>query len=232
MRAAVVNAILIILGSSFGIVFRKRLSDKYKNIIFAAAGIIGFSIGISMVIQTKNILVFSLSIMLGGITGTFFGIENKIETLGEFIKKLFSIKDGEDNFANGFLTASVLFCSGAMAIVGSFKAGTVSDYSLIYTKSVMDGFISILIASAYGSGVLFSALSVLLYQGLLTLFSLPLSPYVSDALLSDITGSGGAMLLMIGFNLLGITKIKTGDFLPALIFTCIFFYILPYIPFL
>jgi len=135
-----------------------------------------------------------------------------------------TIDDGRSgwDFGHGFLNASVLFFVGAMALVGSFKAGTEGDYSLILTKSVLDGFMAILMTAAMGPGVAFSALPILLYQGALTLAAGFLKPFVSDLMLAELTGIGGAFVLMIGLNLLGLKKIKTADFLPALLLIIVF----------
>ena len=119
-----------------------------------------------------------------------------------------------------------------MAIVGSFRAGTEGDYSLILTKSVLDGFISILFASAMGPGVAFASISVLVYQGLLTLISVWVKPWVSDLMLAELTGIGGALVIMIGINLLDIKKLKTGDFLPALLVSVGLVLLMPFVPFL
>lgn len=124
---------------------------------------------------------------------------------------------GGSVFATGFLNASVLFCSGAMAILGSFQAGTEGNWTILLTKSILDGFISIMFAGAMGIGVAFSAISVLLYQGLLTLLSVQVKPYVTPLMLSELTGVGGALVMMISLGLLGLKKLKTGDFLPALV---------------
>jgi len=120
-------------------------------------------------------------------------------------------------FAEGFLVASVLFCVGALSIIGSFQAGVDGNYTLIFTKSVMDGFMAILLTTAYGIGVGFSAIAIIVYQGGLTLLAGVLAPFVNALMLSEISGVGGAMVVMIGINLLDLRKIKTGDFLPALV---------------
>lgn len=126
------------------------------------------------------------------------------------------------DFGHGFLNASVLFCVGAMALLGSFKAGTDGDYTLILTKSILDGFMAILMTAAMGPGVAFSALPIFVYQGLLTLAAQWVKPMVSPLMLSELTGAGGAMVLMIGFNLLSIKSIKTANFLPALLLIVFF----------
>lgn len=130
--------------------------------------------------------------------------------------------ESKQNFAYAFLNASVLFCVGAMAIIGSFKAGTEHDYTIIFTKSILDGFMAIVFAAAMGAGTLFSALSVLVYQGLLTAASSWLSPLITDAMMSEISSSGGALLIMIGINLLNIRTLKTANYLPAIVLAPLF----------
>lgn len=232
MIATFVNMAFVIVGSLVGLFFKRIMTKRYENIVFASAGIMAISIGIKMVIATEEILILALSIMLGGVVGTFLGIENKIEHFGDILKKKFSKEGNTDNFTLGFMTSSILFCTGAMSIVGSFQAGTQNNYGLIYTKSVMDGFVSIVMASAYGIGVAFSSIFILVYQGGLTLFSSSIEPYVSDLVISEVTGVGGSILLMVGLNLLNITKIKTGDFIPSLFIAVLFVFLFPYITFL
>ena len=128
----------------------------------------------------------------------------------------------QKNFAYAFLNASVLFCVGAMAIVGSFKAGIEHDYSIIFLKSILDGFISIGFAVAMGIGTAFSVISIFVYQGALTLLSVLIAPYVSEQLIAELTGSGGALIILIGINLMGLKKIKTANYLPAVLFSVLF----------
>ena len=134
----------------------------------------------------------------------------------------FSLGKPKKNFAYAFLNSSVLFCVGAMAIVGSFKAGIEHDYSTIFLKSVLDGFVSIGFAAAMGVGTLFSAISILVYQGALTLLSVLIEPYVSQQMIAELTGSGGALIIFIGLNLMGIKKIKTANYLPAVVMSVLF----------
>ncbi|AGA65736.1 hypothetical protein BPP43_02030 [Brachyspira pilosicoli P43/6/78] len=232
MLAVFVNMITVFIGSIVGIIFKNNLSKKYERVVFISAGIISLTIGISMAIITEHILIFAISIMLGGLTGTMLSIEEKIESFGKIIKKTFSFKDNAWNFSLGFLTSSILFCSGSMAIVGSFQAGTNGNYDLIFTKSVIDGFVAIFMTTVYGIGVAFSVISIFVYQGALTLLSSFLEPYVSQTMLNEVSAVGGATVMMIGLNLLNITKIKTGDFLPALIYAIFLVLVIPYISFL
>ena len=232
MLATLINAAAIIVGSLIGILLKKGLSARYEATVFAATGIISLVIGIQMALKASHVLAFALALIIGGLVGTLLDIEGGFLKLGERLKARFAAKDEGSTFAYGFLDASVLFCAGAMAIVGSFKAGTEGDYAILLTKSVMDGFISVLFASAMGVGVAFSALSVLVYQGALTLLSVLVKPYVTETLLAELTGLGGALVIMIGINLLGLKKLKTGDFLPGLVVSVLLVLAMPYVPFL
>jgi uncharacterized membrane protein YqgA involved in biofilm formation len=232
MLATVINALAIVAGSMIGLLLKKGLSKRFETAIFTAAGITTLVIGIQMALKTTHVLAFAIALIIGGIIGTAVKIEDSMLGLGEKLKSRFARGEESGNFALGFLNASVLYCAGAMAIIGSFKAGTEGDYSILLTKSILDGTLSILFASAMGIGVAFSALSVLLYQGLLTLVSIWVKPFVSPLMLAELTGIGGAFVLMIGFNLLDIKKLKTGDFLPALVFTVLFVIAMPYVTFL
>ena len=232
MFATFVNAAAIIIGTLIGLAFRKGLSKRHEETIFSAAGIITLVIGIQMALKTSMILGLALALIIGGILGTALDIEGGILRLGEVLKRRFAKKDTDSSFAYGFLNASVLFCSGAMAILGSFQAGTEGVYSILLTKSILDGFISIMFASAMGPGVAFSALSVFAYQGLLTVGSVWAKPYVSPLMLGELTGIGGALVIMIAFGLLGVKKFRTGDFLPALLIMAAVVFLKPIVPFL
>jgi uncharacterized protein len=232
MLATVINALAIVAGSLIGLLLKKGLSQRFQTAIFTAAGVTTIVIGVQMALKTSHILALALALILGGLLGTAIRIEDAVLSLGERLKNRFAHGDESGNFALGFLNASVLYCSGAMAIIGSFKAGTEGDYTILFTKSILDGTLSVLFASAMGVGVAFSALSVLAYQGLLTLVSIWLKPFVTPLMLAELTGIGGALVLMIGLSLLDIKKLKTGDFLPALVFTVLFVLVMPYVTFL
>lgn len=250
MIATVVNAVAIIIGTLIGLVFKKGFSKRATESVYNATGVISLVIGFSMALSGRHILAMALSIIFGGLIGAALDVEGAIYRLGEFLRKRFAragaaaqadgaaaadgspAADAHGGFAYGFLNASVLFCVGAMALVGSFKAGTEGDYSLLLTKSVMDGFIAIMFAGAMGLGVGFSALSVLVYQGALTLLSSWIRPFVSEAMITELSAVGGALVVMIGINLLGLKKIRTGDFLPALAVIVVLALLFDYIPIL
>ena len=237
MLAVFVNCISIILGSILGLLFSSKIKEELIENIQSAAGIVTIVLGLQMAFKYENIVFLSLSLIIGGVLGSVWDIDGKILAIGTFIQKIVkktSIKktipqensvtsqNNETNFAYAFLNSSVLFCVGAMAIVGSFKAGIEKDYSIIFTKSILDGFMAISFAASMGFGTIFSALSVFLYQGLLTILAVIISPYVSETMLNELTACGGAIIVMIGINLLNLKKIKTANFLPAIVCTIIF----------
>jgi hypothetical protein len=217
MIATVVNALAVLLGSLLGLLLHGRIRESFKAIVFIGAGLTTIVIGVQMALAGSRIVLLALSLIIGGILGEWWRIEDGILALGGALKKTFAKKETGKDFAYGFLDASVLFCVGAMTLIGSFKAGAEGDYALILTKSVLDGFMAIVLTAALGVGVAFSAIPILVYQGGLTLAAVWLKPLVSAALLKELSGVGGALVLMIGINLLGLAKLKTANFLPSLL---------------
>lgn len=233
MIAVFINCLAIIVGGLIGCLFSRKISKTLSDIITTAAGVITCVIGFQMAFKYDSIICLTFSLIAGGILGTWWNIDGGIYSLGKIFERLFFRKkisssnneqqlEGGKNFAYAFLNSSVLFCVGAMAILGSFKAGIEHDYTIIFTKSVLDGFMAIVFAASLGVGTIFSFLAVLIYQGLLTILSSIVAPYVSDLLLTELSAVGGAMIVMIGINLLGLRSIKTANYLPALILTVIF----------
>lgn len=242
MLAVFVNCIAVILGSIIGLLFAKKFTDELSDMIQTACGVITCVLGIQMAFKYNSIVYMALSLIIGAIIGYAIDIDGAILKLGKWLEKITMRKSkatGENteiptelngknnNFAYAFLNSSVLFCVGAMAIVGSFEAGVNHNYTTIFTKSILDGFMAIGFAAAMGVGTAFSALAILVYQGALTLLSIWLQPYVSELLISEVSAVGGAIIVMIGINLLGLKKIKTANFLPALIIEILFVILVP-----
>ena len=219
-----------------------QMSFKYQNVVYLAlALILGGIVGTLLDIDGK-ILAFGkflerIFMKKDGGTGVspVEGVEKNAEAVGArgrlspSEKEEFASGKPKKNFAYAFLNASVLFCVGAMAIVGSFKAGIEKDYSIIFLKSILDGFISIGFAVAMGVGTAFSVIAIFLYQGALTLLSVLIAPYVSEQMISELTGSGGALIIFIGINLMGLKKIKTANYLPGVFFSVIFVLCEPFV---
>jgi len=231
MIATFINCATVLLGSLLGLLLHKKITESFKTIVYTGAGLIAIVLGMRMAFTTTKIVYLALALILGGILGEWWKIEGGILKLGEFLKNRFARNDSGKDFSYGFLNASVLFCVGAMTLVGAFKAGAEGDYELILTKSVMDGFMAVMLAAAMGIGVAFSALTILLYQGGITLLANQLKPLVNDLLLAELTGVGGVMVLMIGINLLGLSKIKTANYLPGLLIIIVLVALGPLIPF-
>ncbi len=241
MLGTIVNCIAVIVGTFFGILFSHKISDEVSDMITSAAGVVTLVIGFQMAFKSVNIIYMALALITGGILGAWWDIDGKILSVGHFLERRFGKTSPEQvvstdglpvatsRFAYAFLNASVLFCVGAMAIVGSFKAGTEGDYTILYTKSVLDGFMGIVFGAAMGIGTAFSALSILVYQGLLTLGSGFIKPYVSERMILELTGIGGAFIIMIGINLLNLRKLKTANYLPALLVTVLLVLLDPFI---
>jgi uncharacterized membrane protein YqgA involved in biofilm formation len=234
MIAVFINCGAIIFGSLLGLLFAKKITDSITTVVTGAAGLVTLVLGFQMAFGYTNIIYVTISLMIGGLLGTKWDIEGKILLFGKFLeRKLYIEKKNEGNkstpFAFAFLNASVLFCVGAMAIVGSFKAGIEGDYTIIFTKSVLDGFMAIVFTSAMGIGTAFSAISIFIYQGLLTLASKWVAPYVSELMISEVSAVGGILIIMIGINLLDIKKLKTANYLPAIILMVLFVLADPFI---
>ena len=231
MLAVFVNCGAVILGSIIGLLFAKKFTEELSDMIQTACGVITLVLGIQMAFKYNNIVYLALSLILGAIVGYALDIDGAILKLGGKLEKLTKKGEssGSSNFAYAFLNSSVLFCVGAMSIVGSFEAGVNHNYTTIFTKSILDGFMAIGFTAAMGIGTAFSALAILIYQGALTLLSIWLKPYVSDVLIQEVSACGGAIIVMIGINLLGIKKIKTANFLPALVIEILFVIFVPMI---
>jgi len=229
MIATYVNCMAVIAGALLGLLIGKKLTEQFKEVVFTSAGLITLVIGIQMALETQSFLVILFALAVGGFIGYAIGIEKAIYQLGVWMERKTSHPAGVQDpstsgslFAKGFLNSSLLFCSGAMAVVGSIAAGTKGDYELILVKSIMDGCMAIVFAAAYGPGVLGSAVVILVYQGFFTLAGGWLSPLLGEAGLVELSAVGGVLLLMIAFGLIKVKEFKTGNFLPALILAPVF----------
>lgn len=225
MIGVFVNVATVLLGSTVGMIFKKGISKRFSDAVMIGIGLCTVCIGVSGMLKGENILVAIISMVLGAIFGTWIDFDKRINQVGFFIQKKFK-KEGEKvTVAEGFVTASLLFCIGAMTIVGSLESGLKGDNSMIFTKSLLDLFSSTMLAASLGIGVVFSAVFVLIFQGGLVLLSGLLQPILNDAAIAELTCVGSLMILALGLNLLGITKIKVANFFPALIFAPLFCYL-------
>lgn len=217
MLGVIVNTITVILGSVVGMLFSKFISEKYTNAIMCAIGLCTLYIGFDSALAGENTLVLIISLAVGTAVGTLVGIDDGINTLGAFIEKKFKKNDGKASVAQGFVTASLLFCIGSMTIVGSLNAGISGDNTLLLTKSVLDLISSCVLAASMGIGVLFAAVFVLVFQGVLVLLAGFIGPFLSASAQAELICAGSVMIIALGLNLIGVTKIKVANMLPALI---------------
>jgi len=222
MIAVLINALAVFFGASAGLFLKGKIHDHYEDVVYTAIGLFTLVLGVTMAQGDCNALYMVLSLVLGGLLGTWWKLEDRILKIGHWIRGKLPSRVGDKDFAVGFLDASVLFCVGAMTIVGSFKAGIEKDYQLILIKSVMDGCVSVLLAAVLGWGVLFSSVSVLVVQGALTLLAELIAPYVQMDIINAVSAVGGVLILMIGLNLMKLKKIRTANFIPSL-FLVLFF---------
>ena len=217
MKGTIVNIIAIIVGSAIGFILKNKFPEKVNNIIMHALGLCSLLIGMQMALKTDNILLVIFSLVIGGIVGELIGLEDGLEKIGKKMRTKFSGKTSSKRFVEGFITASLLFCVGSMAIVGSLQEGLNGNPEILYTKSLLDGITSIAFSAAMGLGVMFSAIPTFLYQGGITLLAHLIRDFLTLEVINEITGVGGILVLGIGLNLLELKKIKVGNLLPSLL---------------
>ena len=219
MWGTVVNALAIIVGGLTGLIIGKKLSSDLKDTMEKAVGLGVILVGIQMAIKTENILIVLLSLVIGGIIGEIINIEKFLHGFASKIESLF--KSSKGNFVKGFVTSTLVYCVGAMAVVGSLEAGLTSKYDTLYAKSVLDGISSIVFSSTLGIGVVFSSVSVFVYQGLITIFASTLKAFLTQNAITEMTATGGLLILGIALRMLQIVEIRVGNLLPALVIAVI-----------
>jgi hypothetical protein len=219
MTGTFINVIAILIGSGIGLLFGSRLSDRFKSTMLSIMGIFTVTVGIQMFLKTENMLIVLGALVLGAILGEWLKIEDWLKNFGIWIEKRISggSESTSGRFVRGFLAASVLYCTGPMAVLGSISDGLSGDYLTLSIKSVLDGLLSIAFSSALGVGVAFSALPVFSYQGMITLLAAQLNAIVSPPMMNEMTATGGILLIGIGISsMLELKKIRVGNVIPAL----------------
>lgn len=218
MIGVIVNTLTVILGSAIGLLLKKGLPEKVSKAVMVAIGLCTVYIGIDGALSGSNTIVLIVSMVLGTLIGTFLDIDGKISAVGSFFERKFRREGDTTSITEGFMTGSLLFCVGTMTIVGSLNSGLLGDNTLIFTKSVLDLISSCMLASTLGIGVMFAALFVFIFQGALVLLSTLLQGLLTDmALVSEITCVGSVIIIGLGLNILGISKFKVADMLPAVL---------------
>ena len=216
MLGTLVNTFAVIIGASIGLLIKKGIPERIGDSLMKGLGLCSLYIGISGAFKGENTLIMIVSIVVGIIIGEGIDIDSRVNSVVKRIESKFFRKKGKNNIAQGFISASLLFCVGSMTLVGAMNAGLLGDNTMLYTKSAMDLCSSIIFASTLGIGVLLSAIFVLIYQGGLTLLAIYAAPLLNNQVINEMTCVGSLIIIAMGLNILGITKIKLMNYIPAM----------------
>ena len=224
MTGVVVNVLAIVIGCLLGLTFKRFIKDSYKETIMNGIAITVIMMGTMNVIETNELLVVIVSIVLGSLIGEILDIEGKINSFANGLSIRFSKEEGGDNsFVEGFVTTTLIFCVGAMAIVGSIESGLTGAHETLFAKSLLDGVSSIIFASTFGIGVIFAAIPVLIYEGAIVLGASFVKELLTAPMITEISAVGGILIIAIALNILELKKIKIGNMLPAIVIPVIYF---------
>lgn len=215
MIGTIVNTAAVAAGGIIGIFLKKKMPERVTSIYFQAIGLFTMAIGMSMAVKMEHILIVVASLALGSLLGEWMNIENWVNSLGENFKQRFRI--GSEQFSEGLTTAFLLFCVGSMTILGTIQEGTGGSPDLLYTKSLMDFFSSMLLASAFGVSVALSAIPLFIFQASLTLIAMFAGSFFTPGIILELTSVGGILLVGLGLNILHISNLRVMNMLPALV---------------
>ncbi|MFO7738333.1 MAG: DUF554 domain-containing protein [Desulfatiglandaceae bacterium] len=221
MLGTLVNTAAIIAGSLFGLTFSRFIPQKSTVTLIHAVSLAVILIGVKMAWKTDAFIVVIASLAVGSVIGELIGIEGRMNRLGNWLEGRFSATGGD--ISKGFVTTSLLYCVGSMAIVGALESGLTGNHDTLFAKSVLDGIGSIIFSASLGVGVLFSAVSVFLYQGLITVSASLMKPFLTTEVITQMSAVGGLLIVAMGFNMLEMVKIKVGNLLPAIFFPFVYF---------
>ncbi|MBO8128212.1 MAG: DUF554 domain-containing protein [Peptococcaceae bacterium] len=211
-----VNVAAIAAGSLVGVFLRKGIPANVKGTLTQGLGLAVILLGLQMAFKTQNALIVIASLAIGGVIGELTRIEERLDNLGQWIQQKTSNGSGENKVAGAFVIASLIYCVGAMAVMGAIEDGLTGQPKILFAKSMLDGIASVIFASTMGIGVIFSTVPVLLYQGAITLAASAASTYLSDWVIAELTATGGLLIIGIGLNILELAKIRVGNLLPAI----------------
>ncbi len=223
MFGTLVNTLAIAAGSLLGLAFRGGIPLHYQQTVIQAIGLAVVLVGMTSALKTQDILVVIFSLSIGSLVGEWLRIEARLNQLGNWLEN--KCAQSEGGIAKGFVTASLIYCVGSMAIVGSMESGLTGNHQTLYAKSVLDGISAIIFASTFGVGVLFSAISVGVYQGILTLSAVFMKPFLIPTVVDQMSSVGGILIMAIGFNLLELKNIRVANMLPAIFMPLVYYMI-------
>lgn len=214
------NVITVVLGSGLGARLGGRLSPKLRETVMHGLGLFTITMGIHLTMESQNLLVVLGSVLVGGVLGEWWQIDERLKRVGAWLEARFAASDEADataRFIRGFVSASLVFCVGPMTVVGSIQDGLGQGIDLLAVKSVLDGFAGLAFASTMGIGVVFAALTVIVYQGALTLLAVQAERYLTEGMIGEMTAAGGLLIVGIGLLLLEVREIRLANFLPAFV---------------
>ena len=217
LLGVLVNVITVVIGSLVGLLFKKGIPERVSKAVMLGLGACSLYIGISGSLCGENVLILIVSVVLGAISGTLLDIDGAINRLAEKVENKFKKEGKKSSVAEGLVTSTLLFCVGSMTVTGSIQAGLAGDNSILITKAMLDLVASMMLASSLGIGVLLSAVTVFVIQGGLVLLAGVLAPFMSAGAINEMTCAGSLLIIMLGTNLMGMTKIKVADYLPAIL---------------
>ncbi len=224
MLGTIVNAVAVVIGALVGVFLNKGIKEEYTKTIMDGMALTVVIIGIMGAVKMENLILVLASIVLGSIIGEKLDLDRRLENLGDNLGKRFG--KGDSNFAKGFIMASLVYCIGAMSIIGALESGLTGDHSTLYAKSVLDGVSAIIFSSTLGIGVAFAAIPVFIYQGGIALLAGLVKDLFTPSVITEMSAIGGILILAIGINILGIKKIKIANMLPAIFIPILYYFII------
>lgn len=218
------NALFIVIGAFVGRLF-KNIPESMQQTVMVIIGLVVAVLGIQMGLESDNFIIIVVSLVIGTVIGEWLNLDGKFNRFGLWVESLFGKRAQKGTIAQGFVTASLIFVIGSMAIIGALDSGLRNDHNVLITKGIIDGFMSIILASTLGIGVMLSAVPVFLYQGAIAIFAGVISTYIPtealDLFIKEMTATGGIMILAIGLNIAGLTKIRVANLLPAIVIVAV-----------
>lgn len=221
MLGTIVNSLAIVVGGLIGIIFKNIIPEKLSDSLLKASGLAVLAVGIKLSLVGENLTLLIISVLIGTLIGELINIEGRLDNLGATVES--KLKNKQSNITAGFISCTLVYCVGSMSIVGAIQSGLSGNHEILFSKALLDGIISISMAVSMGIGVVFSSISVFLYQGTITLLAQSLQSLLSDVVVNEMTAIGGTLIMAIGLNFLEIKRIKVGNMLPA-IFLPILYY--------
>ena len=217
MIGVMVNVLTVMIGSVVGLLLKRGIPERVTEALMTGIGLCTIFIGVSGALEGDNTLVLILSMAIGSVIGTLLDIDHQLNRLAEYVERRFKQENGKITVAEGFVTASLLFCVGAMTIVGSLQAGLTGDCEMLYTKATLDLISSCVLSASLGAGVLLAVFFVLGFQGGLVLLARFIAPFLTEYAIAEMTCAGSVLIIALGLNLIGVTKIRVANYLPVIL---------------